>query len=193
VHEDPALHDRLEASRIHQAKSVIILSNERCQDPDAQSALIALAISKVCGTKRPHIIAETLNHRKIHHLKDAGVNETICATDYGIGLMAQSALHPRLRLTKVYDNLLSYSKETNEFYLIKKEDIPSLLKTTKTTFSKISEILNKKRNSENPVLLVGIMREGEPVINPMKGQDEIRENDDLVVLAYNPPDLSDME
>ena len=53
--------------------------------------------------------------------------------------------------------------------------------------------MNKKRNSENPVLLVGVMREGEPVINPIKGQDEIRENDNLVVLAYNPPDLSDME
>jgi TRAP transporter TAXI family solute receptor len=44
---DPAIHDRLETSKIHSAKSVIILANEASHDPDAQSALIALAISKV--------------------------------------------------------------------------------------------------------------------------------------------------
>ena len=186
---DPAIHDRLETSKVHLARSVIILSNEVSQDPDAQSALIALAISKVCrekGEEVPHIVAEVLNHRKIHHLIDAGVNEVVCAINYGVGLLAQSTLHPGL--TQVYDSLLSYSEDTNEIYVIEKEKIPSLLKGK--TFSKASEIINKNGDANNPVILLGIMRNKVPILNPKKGEEKIKEDDDLLLLSYALPDLS---
>ncbi|MCD5383424.1 NAD-binding protein [candidate division WOR-3 bacterium] len=107
IRSDPILHYVLKASRVNLAKSVVILANEESPDPDANSALIALAIIKLCNTgPRPHIVTEAINHRKIEHLRDAGVGEVICATDYGLGLLAQCALHAKL--STVYNNLLSY-------------------------------------------------------------------------------------
>jgi len=186
VHGDPALHDRINTCKIQSAKSVIILLSEISQDPDAQSALIALAISKVCREKRPHMIAEALNHRKIHHLQDAGVDEVICAVDYGTGLMAQSAIHPGL--SRVYDRLLSYSEDTNEIYVIDKENVPFSFKNKR--FFETSDILNKNQETKNPAILIGIMRDGETILNPKQGQDKIKENDSLLILAYTMPDLS---
>lgn len=187
---DPAFHDRLENCNIQCAKSIIILANEKSQDPDAQSALIALAISKVCGEEKPHIIAEALNHRKTHHLKDAGVDELVCATDYGTGLIAQAALHPGL--TKVYDRLLSYSGITNEIYVIKSENVPPILKKD-ISFSEASQIINQNRDPKNPVLLLGVMRNGEPIINPKREQSRINSSDDLLVLSYSQPDISEIK
>jgi hypothetical protein len=114
------------------------------------------------------------------------VNEIVCAIDYAVGLLAQSALHPGL--TQVYDRLLSYRGHTNEIYVMKRNEIPSILKGK--IFTEASEILNKHRDANNPVILLGIMRNKEPIINPRKGDEKIKENDDLLVLSYTFPDLS---
>ena len=60
----------------HQAMSVIILADDKAGDPDAKSALIALAISKLCEReangsviKYPHISAETLKKTTIGTFK----------------------------------------------------------------------------------------------------------------------------
>ncbi len=189
---DPAFHDRLETCKVYEALSVIILANEMSQDPDAQSALIALAISKVCKEHKkehPHIVAEALNHRKKYHLYDAGVNEVVCAVDYGMGLLSQSALHPGL--TKVYDKLLSYSGDTNELYIIRTKDVPSAIKGK--TFAEASEIINKNRDEKSPAILIGLMRDGEPTLNPKKGKDEIKDSDNLIVLSYTMPDFTHLK
>ena len=124
---DPAFHDVLETARVPLAQSVIILTDENSGDPDAESALIALAITKLCeeikkeeGKEiiKPHIVVEVLNHRKITHLKDAGVDEVICAVDYGLGILAQSAIYEKL--SEVYHHLLSYGEETNEIYIVER-------------------------------------------------------------------------
>jgi len=184
---DPAIHNRLRVAKVDEAKSVIILANEQSEDPDAQTALIALAITKISGSNKPHIVAEALNHRKIHHLYDAGVDEVICSSDYGIGLLAQSSLNPGL--SEVYDRLLSYSGETNEIYVIPSDKVPSSLKDH--TFSEVSRMLIEKRNSSNPVILLGIIKNKKIIINPKRGEnDKIEEDDSLLVIAYTYPDLS---
>lgn len=94
IEGDPTLHSVLKSARVHLAKSVIILADDESPDPDAKSALIALAITKLEKDlpRKPHMVAEILNHRKIPHLLDAGVDEYVCAVDYGLGILAQSAL-----------------------------------------------------------------------------------------------------
>ena len=46
-----------------------------------------------------------MNHRKSQHLKDAGVDEVVCAMDYGLGILAQCALHAKL--SDAYNHLLT--------------------------------------------------------------------------------------
>lgn len=197
---DPMLHNTLKASRITEAKSVIILAEPTALDPDATSAMIALAISKICPTdKRPHIIVEAINHRKMEHLLDAGVDEIICATDFEYGIIAQCSVIGKFgKLSQVYQQLLTYSADTNEFYIIPSSDIPSIL--IGKSFCDACVLFSKNRNPNNPLILVGLVRNGEVILNPRHftdhgtetGIDLIRESDGLIVMAYDKPGTSNL-
>jgi hypothetical protein len=173
---------------------VIILADESCPDPDAKSTLIALAISRSCDpSDKPHIVAEAVNHRKTIHLQDAGVDEVVCATDYGLGILAQCALYEKL--SDAYNHLLTYSKETNELYIVSGSRFPPAL--FNKTFQEGCHILNESRDYHNPAILLGVRRENHVILNPMeswKGDGEkfltFREGDALIVMAYDSPDLS---
>ena len=138
------LHEHLAAGNIHKARSVIIPAKEDYTDPDAQATLIALAINQVCRDKlidehindhklektprvrrelensrkinHSHTVAYVVNHMKTNYINDTNANQIVFSTDYGIGLLAQSAIHPGL--VKVYDHLLRFTAEGNELYLL---------------------------------------------------------------------------
>ena len=213
---DPVLHEHLAAVNIHKASSVIILAKEDCPDPDAQTALIALAINQVCrdkavdehikdhklekapGVRRelenslkvkpPHIVADVINHMKTKHLSDTNVKEIVCSTDYGIGLLAQSAIHPGL--VKVYDHLLKFTPDGNEFYLLDSGVLPSNLKNR--DFKYLAAWFEENfRESKNPMILLGFLRCGEPILNPQKEQATLVDKDQLIILAYCSPRLTD--
>lgn len=195
---DPVLHECLRSVHVHKAKSVIIMAKEGCPDPDAQTALVALAINQVCKTaadaqkaspRFPHIVADVVNHRKTQHLKDTNVKEIVCPTDYGIGLLAQSAVNPGL--VQIYDHLLRFKPEGNEIYLLDSGDLPASLSPGKAHFNDISAWLEERsRTTENPIILLGYLRQGEPILNPLKDAAVLAENDRLIVLSYCCPCLS---
>ena len=195
VNSDPTLHSVLKAARVHLAKSVIILANDESPDPDADSALITLAIAKgICkNSSKPHIIAEVINHRKIEHLKDAGVDEYVCAGDYGLGIIAQCALTERV--SNIYQRLLSYSGDTNELYIVEDDKLPKTSEgkciVVGKSFPEIADLFNKTRNTANPVILIGVCRDDEIILNPRKEKFEKFEGGDkLIVMAYEKPDFS---
>ena len=195
IRSDPTLHDVLRASRVHLARSVILLANEDSPEPDAESALIALAITRLCdGGRKPHIVVEAKNHRKMQHLQDAGADEVVCATDYGLGILAQSALHAKL--SDVYHNLLTYSQDTNEVYIVEGERFPKAV--LGMSFREAAAYLQEHRDLSNPAILIGVKRHGRTILNPMESWDgpteerfeRFQEGDALIVLAYDPPDFS---
>ena len=196
VKSDPVMHSVLRASRVDRAKCVILLVDDESPDADAKSALIALAICRLCEQceKKPHIVAQAKNHRKIRHLKDAGVEEVICSGDLGLGVLAQCALHAKL--SSVYDQLLTYGDDTNEIYVVSRSKLPDWL--VGHTYVEVGQVMNQNREPENPAILVGLRREGTVLLNPrrIRGQEEeervelIEEGDALIVMAYDPPDLS---
>jgi voltage-gated potassium channel len=195
---DPALHNSLSASKITEAKSVIILADPASPDPDATTAMIALAVSKLCpAEKRPHIIAESINHRKMEHLADAGVDEIVCASDFEYSIIAQCSLLGRCgKLSQVYQQLLTYSEDTNEFYIIPHVGVPRAL--IGRSFVDACGDFSQRRDSRNPLLLVGIVRDSMIMLNPRQCDngdcqtelDIIRETDGLIIMAYKKPDLS---
>jgi len=200
IYGDPSLHSVLKNQMLHLAKSVVILADDRSSDPDAISVLISLAITKICEAekmKKPHIVAEAINHKKVEHLKDAGVDEIICSVDYGLGILAQSALYEKL--SDAYQQLLSYSSSTNELYVITGKEIPDEIIKNQMTFEEASEYFIENRDPQNPVILIGVRRnikgENKIILNPIlhwQGPEDekferFREGDALIFLSYEKP------
>lgn len=211
----PDLLSVLESCRIHLAKSVIILADdEHCdegkpRDPDDKSVDIALAIKIKLEEKlgvddlgrlkepEPHIAAEVLDYEMVAKLKAVGVHETVCATELGLGVLAQCAVHHNL--SNVYGELLDYSPHTNEIYVIVDKDkrkIPGIC--ANKTFEECANIINKHRGpqSENPAILLGVYRDNKILLNPRKESggnkafERIKKDDGLVVMAFSPPNLA---
>ena len=192
VESDPTLHDVLKRARAHLASSVIILADYTFPDPDAKTALIALALYRLTREipQRPHVIAEVTNHHKIQHLLDAGVDEWVCSHDYGLGILAQSALYGKL--SEVYQQLLTYSSDTNEIYMVDEHHYPQSF--FGKTFTDVADILNHQKHAENPAILLGVKRASQVILNPKPREfDVFKSGDFLIVVAFDPPDLGYLE
>ncbi|MFX0197674.1 MAG: NAD-binding protein [Candidatus Hodarchaeota archaeon] len=215
VRGDPSSHEVLKRQRVDLARSVIILADPECEDPDAKTALISIALRHLNkdlqqknesqsmaektivpneeDQKHPRIIAEVTSPQKGRHLEEAGVDEWVCSTDYGLKIIAQCALKPKL--TEVYQQLLSYSETTNEIYLVEKHKYPDWF--VNEHFTKVSEIINDNKDPENPAILLGVKREEndktEILLNPREKDFTIKPDDVLIVMAYAQPDLSQLQ
>lgn len=210
----PVNYNTLEGANICKAKAVIVLSNDSLSNGDAEAGLIVLAINtlwkkrideeinkriKTSGLHKdelrekiildehfvkPRIIVEVIDHGKMDHLKDAGADDVICAADYAIGILAQSALNEKL--SDVYHDLLTYSPGTNEIYILNEPFLSEWIDGK--TFREVSLFFLEHRFNVNPAIPVGLRRHGKAIINP-KEDIKCTKDDALIVLAYDIPDL----
>lgn len=191
IRSDPTRHEVLRRARAPYARSVILLANPDAPDPDAQTALTALAISRIviADEPKPHIIAEVADAQKIRHLMDAGVDEWVCSASYGTALLAHAAIFGKI--SDVYQQLLTYSTDTNEIYLVDEQKYPA--EFFGMSFHKVATILNNHRQVANPTILIGVKRQGKILLNPRADEfDLFRPGDCLIVMSFDPPDLRTM-
>ncbi len=146
-----------------------------------------LSFIKEESVPKPHIVTEAVNPRKSQHLKDAGIDEVICPVNYGIGLLVQCALYKRL--SEVYEQLLSYSIDTCEIYLLKDEIFSKWIKNK--SFREVVSFVINNSPIDNPVILIGIKREGKILLNPV-GDFKLNEKDSLIAIAYKKPDIREI-
>ena len=115
----------LEQSNANQAKTIILLSDDETVQSDERTLLRALSISKFCKEKcsktgknisSVYVIAQVNNGEFVEDLRNAGVNGIVNKTNIIDGILVQSILNPGV--SKLMNNILSYSHETNEFYTI---------------------------------------------------------------------------
>ncbi len=195
VQDDPTHHDTLERLQASSAKAVILLADEATESPDDKNALIALAIKhleQIPGRQKDiHVIAELVNLRRRRHLQEAGVDEVVSARDYSAGIMAQSAMFKHM--SAVYQQLLTYSDDSNEFYFIDPGHYPSHL--WGKTFAQLSQWVSaySAQQPNNPLLLLGVSRgSGEILLNPKPEHfDHLATDDALVVMAFKKVDRLD--
>jgi Trk K+ transport system NAD-binding subunit len=188
----------------HQARSIIIMADDTCQDPDATTTLSVLAVRSLCREKevsaeeQPRICAEAINHRKMSLILDAGADEVVCHEDFGLGVLAQSAF--ATKLTHVYQELLSYSVTSCEIYILRSPqadddgDIPADVWRglfDGKTFVEASEVFNLNRDSENPPILIGVQRGERVLLNP-RVQLQLQSGDSLIVIAYVLPRMENL-
>jgi voltage-gated potassium channel len=188
VQADPTHHATLEQLRAPHAKSVILLADEDTEAPDEKNALIALAIKhleQIPGQRTDiHVVGELVNWDRRRHLKEAGVDELVAARDYSSGIIAQSAIFRNMSV--VYQQLLTYSDDSNEFYFIEPGCYP--LHLHDKSFNELSQWIGEYSASreDNPLLLVGIKRKnGEILLNPKLSHfDRLAPSDSLIVMAF---------
>lgn len=189
IQDDPTHHDTLSQLQASQAKSIILLADQDTVNPDEKNALIALAVKhleQIPGqTKDIHVVAELVNLNLRRHLLEAGVDEVISARDYSSGIIAQSAMFKNMSV--VYQQLLTYSNDTNEFYFISPGNYPQhfLGKTFPELTKLVSE--HQQSNSDNPLILVGVkLGNGEILLNPKPHTfSKLARDDYLIVMAFH--------
>jgi len=194
INSDPIRHGTLKKARVSVADTIIILADSESPDPDAKSAMIILALLSECKKRRPHIIAEVVNVDNSQHLNDGGADETICTAEIGVGILAHCALSKQLSV--VYKDLLTYSFEGNEIYIVTRDAFPD--EFVGKTFGECAQMLYQKRDTMNPVVLLGIRRQEQVILNPRSGKGglddrecRIEEDDALIAMAFSAPDLTE--
>ncbi len=178
---DCANEQILKRANVNKAYSVIILADDQeGKYTDSKSILTILSLKNI--NENIYTIAEVANVKNLDHFKKAGVNEFISSTNLGIQLISQSAITHGI--TKFYDNLLTFSEETNEVYLA---DLPE--KMIGKTFTEVSIELAEKR-SVKPFIIVGLKRNDKIMINPEPEKfDTFRKDDKLLIVSYERPNL----
>jgi voltage-gated potassium channel len=190
IQADPTHHATLEQLQATQARAVILLADEESEGPDEKNALIALAIKHLeqdpGRQKDIHVIGELVNLDRRRHLQEAGVDEVIAARDYSSGIIAQSAVFKNMSV--VYQQLLTYSDDSNEFYFVEPGHYPSSFQGK--TFTELSHLVSEfgPHQPDNPLLLIGIRRRNDEILlNPRpRDFDYLTQDDALIVMAFLP-------
>ncbi len=182
---DPTNEAVLKRANVDDAFSIIVLADpNQGKLCDAKSILVCMAIIDLCkqlGSNKPNIVVEVVDPKNVPHLRRSGADEIVSPGEFGLKLLAQAALSHGL--SQVYENLLTVSPETNEVYL--KRVPPGFIGKT---FGELSEAMARKRDSQNPAILVGVKSGGKILVNPKKKDFEtFSDNDEIVVISFEDP------
>ena len=189
LRSDPTAEQVLSHACVKDAYSVILLCDNEQHESDAYNALISLAITSQTQheARKPWIIAELKDPRREAHLKVAGVNELICASDYALGIIAQCALEKGL--STVYTNLLKISDDTNETYIVTEYPDAFIGKS----FQELSALINDNRSIETPYIIIGVKSNDTVILNPRNDSfDKLRKGDALIVISFDQPDMTNL-
>jgi voltage-gated potassium channel len=185
VKGDPASEIILKRAKVPQAHSVVVLADDR-QGPhaDGKTVVCCIAVKSVCrGEKQPNVVVECRDPKYRSHLRKAGADEVISASEFGLRLLARAALFHGM--TRVYQELLTVGRDANEMYLI---PIPAGL--VGHSFAETAGLFLSDRASRDACLLIGIYRGEKMMLNPVGGEaGPLREGDELILLCPVLPDL----
>ena len=184
VKGDPANEIVLKRACVRTAYSVLILADpNEGHLADAKSILIAMAIRAVCvDSHTVHICVEGVDPTNREHLKRAGVEEIVGASDFTMMLLAQSTLVHGLSV--VYHDLLDVTNDTNEIYLL-----PVPERFVGKSFSELGAAMFQHRMPDNPAIPIGVINREGILINPPAGKVACFAKDDqVIVIAFERPD-----
>ena len=200
----------LERANIRHAHAVVIMADLEAPDPDDRSVMIAINANTVIhGTtteKRDpkieptRVIVETIDPARAQILrgqKHSLVNEAVCQSDLNIRVVAQSNISRGL--TFILRELLDFSEDTDEFYMIKVPEDWTGLEIAKTSFFELVRWIGKHSREAGAggdaplTILVGFVRpevDGRKmIINPKQPEYEaegpVRVGDFLILIARN--------
>jgi|GEM_PF-2571036 len=182
-------------------QSVVVLADENVADPDAQTVQTVLELKSLFretlgeNASHPRICAEVLTSSRMGIVDDAGADGIVCHQRFGLALLAQAALTPKV--LEVYRDLLMYSDDTCEIYMLSSQDscqhrdFPKGLWERRfegQCFDAASALIRELSQPDNPMILLGLQRDSEIYLAPKKKM-MLRRGDELIVLAWERPRL----
>lgn len=196
----------LQSARIQRAKAAVILADpSHGLEADAPSTLTAIAIEK----QNPHVhtVMEMILSVNREHLKATDVNEIVCLGDISEKLIAQSCITPGVK--NIFETLLTTREGTPQIFVpilpfeLAGKTYRELCRqaiTNDAPFITIGFIKNDFASELAPPIpcrygtVIPNIKYSKFVINPRKhdrlGKDSsIDECDQLIIMAYEPPDL----
>ena len=186
VRGEPTNEVILRRAGVHQAFSVVVLIDSReGKYTDGKTILTCISIRNVCkGDDQPNVVAECLAASNRIHLRKAGADEVVSASDIGLRLLARASLfHGMIR---VYQELLTIRRDNNEIYAV---PVPESM--VGQTFEQLSSTFAvTHRDGPRGCLLIGLQRGEEMMINPIGDEAGPALADDLLILlSRKNPDL----
>jgi len=195
VKGDPASKAMLKRASISYAHSVIILSDPKLGNlADAKSLVSIMAVGAVCKDEKrvvPHIVVEVVNPQKIELFKDTSVAigsniEFVFSSFLGQHLLTQVAVTSGL--TKLYEDLLTFTKGSNEIYRIK---LPK--KFVAKSFEDLAKAFLELRKKNIYAIPIGISRNENVYLNPRKEDlKALEEGDDIYIISDTKIDLENV-
>lgn len=187
----------LKKARINLAHSVIILADNNLTSNavDAKTILIILAVRKICmDLKANHapIIAEILEPQKVNLAMYAGIYgdgyvEIVSSQHVAQNLLVQAAINPGL--TKIYEDLLTFGKDTSEIYSCK---LPS--KFIGKTINEFYKWLIDLRDKNVNIIPIAISHKERIYVNPSNSDiNSIEDGDILFAICDTKDDLKRLD
>jgi voltage-gated potassium channel len=176
---DPTNEVILRRARVQHAHSVVVLADDRQGDhADGKTILTCIAVRNIArSTGSLNVAVECRNPAYRHHLLKAGADEVISADEFGVRLLARTALYHGI--TRVYQELLTVGRDANEMYLI---PVPEDL--VGRDFVEVNGMFLRHRDDKRSCLLMGVQRDEEMILNPVGGDaGPLKADDQLIVLS----------
>jgi voltage-gated potassium channel len=178
VRGNPSDDDILIRAGIKNADTAVVITDtsggKKLDDADARTILTVLTIETL--NRDVYSCAEILDSSNIKHLQHAHVDEFIISGEFTSKMIASAALSHGI--SEVISQLIT-AGEGNEIYRCKLPD-----ELTGKKFDDAFVFLREKYTA----IPIGVIRGGKPILNPDK-DFTFTESDDLVVIAYNLPEM----
>lgn len=176
VHGNTSEVSALQQANIQEAKFAVVLAQEESPAADQKTVLTVLAIKNM----NPSILscAELNDENNESHLRHAGCDVVITASALTAKLLAMSIENPVVN--KVIKELVSRARG-NEIYRSK---LPQ-----KYIQMPFEQVLRELKSSHN-VIVIGVERDGQCLINPA-ADFILRASDFLLVISEHHPSLED--
>lgn len=177
IHGDPTDDKVLSRANIPEAKSAIILADEKESSyADSKSILIALAIENL--NPDVYTCVEVMDSRNIVHFRRTTVDEIISVSEISEKMLSQAAMNPGI--TSFFLELLTFQEDGNEIYLV---GVPPAF-VGKTFGDLFARLLGER------IILTAVKHAGSknPTINPPAAM-RLKKGDIAWVIAISKPDI----
>jgi len=206
VDGNPLEREYLLQAMITKAHSAIVLADEASPNPDTANFMIAACIERI--NPEVHTIVEISQSSYLEHFQGTGVDEMICINEIAEKIISQSCLTHGL--SALYLHLLTASEEANEIYILPApqvthghtyRDVRRAIGTFEGESLILLGFLAQVDGVQAPPGYRAFSRDGKRmamVVNPTQNDESnnplsqsyvIRPGDELILMAYEQPEL----
>jgi len=140
--------------------------------------------------KKPKVIAEIVDPWDVAMARGIRANEVICVAELGMNVISQAAIKPDGFL-KILREMLQFSERDNEVYFYRLTAEECQTAGNLRELARLHACSSQESEKVVPCTVIGYRPEGKPesevVLNPAEDV-ELREGDEIVVLARKEPD-----